>query len=202
MADVAVMATPAAERSDVLDRLGVEAGSYLLVTAHRAANVDEREPLARLVDLLESLPPPVVFPVHPRTRARLAESGFVTRLEEDDGVLLVKPLGYFDFLKLLRHARALLTDSGGAQKEAYLAGVPCLTLRDTTEWVETLEFGWNRLVGLDKRLVLDALGDLERPADRPELYGGGRAGERVVEAIDQWAGTLVGRAAVSPLRPE
>jgi UDP-GlcNAc3NAcA epimerase len=188
MADLTLMSTGLAEeRSDALERFGVRPSSYLLVTVHRAGNVDEQAPLARLVELLEALPLPAVFPIHPRTRARLEASGALARLEAADDLLLSRPLGYLDFLKLLRHATAVLTDSGGVQKEAYLLEVPCLTLRDSTEWVETVELGWNRLVGLDSEGVLEALETFGKPSRHPELYGGGRAGERLVEAIDQWA---------------
>jgi UDP-N-acetylglucosamine 2-epimerase (non-hydrolysing)/UDP-GlcNAc3NAcA epimerase len=160
----------------VLEELGVEPGSYLVVTAHRAGNVDRRDRLEQLTELLARLPAPAIFPVHPRTRARLEEAGLTERLGE--GVRLVAPLGYLDFMKLARHARAVLTDSGGVQKEAYLLGVPCITLRDTTEWVETVESGWNVLVDLDPAAALAAL-DREPPSERPELYGGGHAAERV-----------------------
>jgi UDP-N-acetylglucosamine 2-epimerase len=188
MADVTLMTAPIAEeRSDVLERLGLESRSYLLVTAHRAGNVDEEEPLRRLAELLESLPLPAVFPVHPRTRARLEASGALARLEQKEGLSLTRPLGYLDFLKLLRHAKAVLTDSGGVQKEAYLLRVPCLTLRETTEWVETVELGWNTLVGLDRERVLKALEEFRPPTRHLELYGGGHAGERLVAAIDEWA---------------
>ena len=95
---------------------------------------------------------------------------------------LAPPLGYLDFTALLTHATAVLTDSGGVQKEAYLAGVPCVTLRDTTEWVETVEAGWNVLVDLDRDAALQAL-ERRPPDGRPELYGDGRAGERVVAAL-------------------
>ena len=108
-------------------RWGVESGGYLLVTAHRAGNVDDPARLARLVELLLAVPGPVVLPLHPRTRARLEAAGLLERL--DGRVRLTPPLGYLDFTALLLHARAVLTDSGGVQKEAYLAGVPCLTLR-------------------------------------------------------------------------
>ncbi len=154
-------------------------GEYALVTAHRAGNVDDPARLARLVELLLALPLPVVFPLHPRTRARLAAESLLERLAH---LQLFPPLGYLEFTGLLRHARVVLTDSGGVQKEAYLAGVPCVTLRDTTEWVETVEAGWNTLVDLD---VSAALAALERPAPagRPALYGDGHAGERAVQAL-------------------
>jgi UDP-GlcNAc3NAcA epimerase len=186
MADVTLMMAPVAERSGVLERLGLEHGSYLLVTAHRAGNVDDPDALASLVAVLEALPERAVFPVHPRTQARLEASGALDRLRSSERLLLTPPLGYLDFLKLLRDCHAVLTDSGGVQKEAYLLEVPCLTMRATTEWVETVELGWNRLVGTDRELVLDALARLERPASHPDLYGAGRAGGLVVDAIDEW----------------
>jgi UDP-N-acetylglucosamine 2-epimerase (non-hydrolysing)/UDP-GlcNAc3NAcA epimerase len=104
-------------------------------------------------------------------------------------VTLVPPLGYLDFLELARHARAILTDSGGVQKEAYLLGVPCVTLRDTTEWVETVEAGWNVLVDLDGEAALAAV-ERPPPAERPELYGGGRAAERVCDVVSSYTARL------------
>jgi UDP-GlcNAc3NAcA epimerase len=101
-------------------------------------------------------------------------------------VRVIEPLGYLEFTSLLVHARAVLTDSGGVQKEAYLAGVPCVTLRDTTEWTETVDAGWNTLVGLDPQAARAALGRTP-PAERPQLYGDGRAGERVVQALSRMA---------------
>jgi UDP-GlcNAc3NAcA epimerase len=187
MADVSLAFRDiAAKRSTILADLGLEAGSYLAVTAHRAGNVDPPERLDRLVDLLEALPRPVVFPVHPRTRGRLEGAGLIDRL---DGLRLVPPLGYLDFLELARHARALLTDSGGVQKEAYLLGVPCVTLRNTTEWVETVEAGWNVLVDLDRDAALAAL-ERRPPAERPELFGGGHASDRVCEVVAAYTARL------------
>jgi UDP-GlcNAc3NAcA epimerase len=124
----------------------------------------------------------VVFPVHPRTRARLHEAGLLAELELLEGVALTDPLGYVEFSALLRGARAVLTDSGGVQKEAYLAGVPCITLRSTTEWVETVAGGWNVLADLDVDRVLTSL-ERPIPQNRPQLYGDGKAAERCVAAI-------------------
>jgi UDP-GlcNAc3NAcA epimerase len=185
MVDVALLLAPRAREDRApLAAAGVEPGGYLLATAHRAGNVDDPQRLRALVELLlgASTPSvPVVLPLHPRTRARLEAADLLEALASG-GVRLLPPQGYLEFTSLLVHARAVLTDSGGVQKEAYLAGVPCVTMRDTTEWTETVDAGWNTLVGLDAAAARAAL---ERPpaAERPELYGDGRAGERVVEAL-------------------
>ena len=186
MVDVAQLLAPRArERTAALQACGVEPGGYLLATAHRAGNVDDPARLERLVELLLAVPGPLVLPLHPRTRARLEAAGLLERLA--GGVKLAPPLGYLDFTALLLHACAVLTDSGGVQKEAYLAGVPCVTLRPTTEWTETVDAGWNTLVDLDADAATAAL-ERPLPAERPPLYGDGRAGERVVEAIARMAG--------------
>jgi UDP-GlcNAc3NAcA epimerase len=185
MVDVAHLLAPRARaRTDVLEAFGVTPGEFLVATAHRSGNVDDPARLERLVDLLLAVPGPVVLPVHPRTRARLESAGLLERLQA--GVRLARPLGYLEFTALLLHSRAVLTDSGGVQKEAYLAGVPCVTLRSTTEWAETVETGWNALVDLDAEAAVAALA-CPRPAERPPLYGDGRAGERVVEALRRMA---------------
>jgi UDP-GlcNAc3NAcA epimerase len=178
MVDVAQLLGPrAAARTEALERFGVTPGEYVLATAHRAGNVDDPARLERLVALLDAVPHPVVLPLHPRTSARLDAAGL--RFER---VITAAPLGYLDFTALLHHARAVLTDSGGVQKEAYLAGVPCLTLRRETEWTETVEAGWNAVVDLDVRAALEAIAR-RPPAERPPLYGDGHAGRRVVTAL-------------------
>ena len=185
MVDVARLLEPRArERTGALDAVGVRAGEFLLVTAHRAGNVDDPARLARLVDLLLALPRPTVLPLHPRTRARLESAGALAHLQRAPHMRLAEPLGYLDFTALLLNARTVLTDSGGVQKEAYLAGVPCVTLRDRTEWTETVDAGWNALVDLDTEAALAAL-DRPPPPERPPLYGDGRAGERVVAALQR-----------------
>jgi UDP-N-acetylglucosamine 2-epimerase (non-hydrolysing)/UDP-GlcNAc3NAcA epimerase len=183
MVDVALLVQPRARADDApLQAAGVRPGEYVLATAHRAGNVDDPSRLRALVDLLLAVPAAVVLPLHPRTRARLEAAGWLGELEAAANVRLQPPLGYLAFTALLTRARAVLTDSGGAQKEAYLAGVPCVTLRDTTEWVETVQAGWNVLVDLDADAAVRALGGTP-PAHRPELYGDGHAGERVVAAL-------------------
>lgn len=183
MVDVALRRQPSARSdSETPARHGVQSGEYLLLTAHRAGNVDDPQRLRALVELIEALPLPVVFPLHPRTAARLEEFDLRERLAAIDGLHVSDPLGYVEFSALLCQARAVLTDSGGVQKEAYLAGVPCITLRANTEWVETVQAGWNTLVDLAPAAALAALA-AEPPAERPELYGDGHAAERCVQAI-------------------
>jgi UDP-N-acetylglucosamine 2-epimerase (non-hydrolysing)/UDP-GlcNAc3NAcA epimerase len=183
MVDVALRLQPAARaNTEIPARYGLQPGRYLLLTAHRAGNVDPPERLRALVELVAALPAPVLVALHPRTHARLEQAGLLDQLHGIPGVLVTEPLGYIEFSALLCHARAVLTDSGGVQKEAYLAGVPCVTLRASTEWVETVAAGWNTLVDLDANAALAAL-SRRPPAERPSLYGDGHAAERCVEAI-------------------
>ncbi|HWY18765.1 MAG TPA: UDP-N-acetylglucosamine 2-epimerase (non-hydrolyzing) [Solirubrobacteraceae bacterium] len=207
MVDVALRRQPSASADERTPAaFGVRRGEYLLLTAHRAGNVDDPARLRALVDLVAALPAPVVFPLHPRTHTRLREAGLAGELEKVEGLRLTEPLGYVEFGALLSGARAVLTDSGGVQKEAYLAGVPCITLRANTEWVETVNAGWNTLVDLNAKAALAVL-TWKPPAERPALYGDGHAAERCVAAIGT-LGTPVRRQARPalprrrPRRPE
>ncbi|HWC86822.1 MAG TPA: UDP-N-acetylglucosamine 2-epimerase (non-hydrolyzing) [Solirubrobacteraceae bacterium] len=183
MVDMALMLQPRARaRHDVLGMYDVREGEFVLATAHRAGNVDDPARLQQLVEVLLAVPAPVVLPLHPRTAARLRTSGLLDHLRRAEHVRLTPPLGYLEFTALLCHARAVLTDSGGVQKEAYLAGVPCLTVRPSTEWTETVELGWNVLVDLDVEAMLAALAR-PAPRERPALYGDGHAAERAVAAL-------------------
>jgi len=183
MVDVASAVQPRARpRVDLLAARGLAPREYLFATAHRAGNVDDPVRLASLVDLLCDMPLPVLFAIHPRTRRHLDERDLLGRLESDGRVITAPPLGYLETAALVCNARAVLTDSGGLQKEAYLAGVACVTLRATTEWTETVESGWNTLVDLDAGAARDAV-EREPPSEHPELYGDGHAGERVLAAL-------------------
>jgi UDP-GlcNAc3NAcA epimerase len=181
MVDVARTFGPIAARSDAPERLGVARGEYALVTVHRQSNTSP-EAMPALVEVLEAIGRPAVFAVHPRTRAALERAGLLERAAAT--ARLTPPLGYLDFTALLISAGVCLTDSGGVQKEAYLHRVPCVTLRDTSEWVETIELGWNRLTGgLDAGAVVAALAAAERPAEHPPLYGDGDAAARIAEVV-------------------
>jgi UDP-N-acetylglucosamine 2-epimerase (non-hydrolysing)/UDP-GlcNAc3NAcA epimerase len=187
MVDVALATRERAlARTQTLERYGLEPGGYVLVTAHRAANVDDPQALAALVALLEAVGGKLVMAVHPRTRERLERTNLSARAAA--AASLIPPQGYLDFAALLCHARAVLTDSGGVQKEAYLAGVRCVTLRESTEWGETVAAGWNTLVGRDADAAVAALARAV-PAQRPALYGDGHAGEAVVAALEAYEET-------------
>jgi UDP-GlcNAc3NAcA epimerase len=172
MADATLRFGPIArERSKILERLGLEPGAYVLATIHREANV-RPERLVRIVAGLKRVEGPVVFPAHPRARAAL-DGGFPT----------IAPLGYLDFAALASQARVIVTDSGGLQKEAYWYGVPCVTARPSTEWVDTVEAGANVLVDDDPERIAAAVAGARMPESRPQLYGDGKASVRIAEAL-------------------
>ncbi len=172
--------------SRILDRLGLAPGNYVLATLHRAYNTDDRETLASFLSTLAEIAEPVVFPVHPRTRARLQQLDPATRESvHAPGLRLIDPLGYLDMLQLEQNARVILTDSGGVQKEAYFFGVPCITLRPETEWVETVTAGMNIVTGTDRTAVLSALAKSDWPREHPSLFGDGCAAARIVRALEE-----------------
>jgi UDP-N-acetylglucosamine 2-epimerase len=165
--------------SKVLESLRLAHGAYHLLTVHRAENTDQPERLTAILRGVGESGRPTVFPVHPRTLAVLKTVS--TSLPSN--VKAVDPVGYLEMLMLEENAEAIVTDSGGVQKEAYFAARPCITLRATTEWTETIEAGWNVLVGADPSAIADAMNTFRPNGDRPSLFGDGRAAERVVEAI-------------------
>ena len=179
MADACFRLAPLArERSHVLERFELEPGTYVVATIHREANV-RPERMARIVDGLGRIPEPVLFPAHPRTRALLRPLNG----ELPANLRLVDPLGYLDMAALCSQARVIVTDSGGLQKEAYWYGVPCVTARPSTEWVDTVEAGANVLVDADPGRLAAAVAAARMPDERPPLYGDGHASERVATAL-------------------
>ncbi len=165
---------------DTLGEYGVSAAGYLLATIHRPRNADDPTRLLPILDTLLDHDEPVLLPLHPRTRAVLEGLNLLKRYEK----LIIPPLGYLEMQALLRHARLLVTDSGGLQKESYLHATPCLTLMPQSEWVETVESGWNRLTEPEE--LGELLGSFKPTANRPDLFGNGKAGEQVAELVESY----------------
>jgi UDP-GlcNAc3NAcA epimerase len=178
----------ARSNSNVIERLQLNARGYALVTIHRAANTDDLARLKRIVQILNGTRETVIFPVHPRTRKALGQLD----IQFASHVRLVDPVSYFDMMMLEENARLIATDSGGVQREAYFLGVPCLTLRDETEWIETVTAGWNRVVGTEPEQVLDAWFSFAPPAERPSIFGDGTAARRIARILDSETVTLGG----------
>ena len=168
-----------------------EKGEYIYVTCHRAENTDNPAALASIVSALTRIPREtglrIIYPVHPRTRRALEKTGLAGRLEEAEGVCLLKPVPYFTSLRLARDAAVTLTDSGGLQKESFILGTPVVTMRGTTEWVETVEYGWNIIAGSSEEAIIEGVKrfiEEKPPRINPgDLYGGGEASRRIAEAV-------------------
>ena len=169
----------ATQSPEILKRLGLTKQHYLLATVHRSENTDDLARLSQILNAFNALDEPVVFPVHPRARKMITCAG----LRLAGHVQLIDPIGYLDMVALAGAARLVLTDSGGLQKEAYWLGVPCVTLRDETEWVETVEAGWNRLVGSDSEKIVEAAHFFAPSGPRPVVYGDGLAAVKCVDLI-------------------
>lgn len=173
----------ARERSSVLGRLGLLEQSYVLATCHRAENTDDPQRLQAIIQALAELAGemPVVLPLHPRTRNTLAALGLNAALK---AVTLVEPLPFLDMIRLEQTARCIVTDSGGVQKEAFFYQVPCVTMRDETEWPETVELGWNQLVGAARERIVDAVLQAQRPVPSGcAPYGDGTASQLIAEGL-------------------
>jgi UDP-N-acetylglucosamine 2-epimerase len=174
----------AKERSTVLQDLGLQQGCYLLLTIHRAYNTDDPETLKAILSALQLVSETIVFPVHPRTRQKLQDFDLLRNASAQKNLILIDPVDYLDMLVLEQNARAILTDSGGVQKEAFFFAVPCLTLRPETEWVETVQSGWNILVGVDSKKISAGLQHAFPSADQqPEMFGNGQSAVAIVKIL-------------------
>lgn len=173
----------AQQESDILDRIGFVEGEFILSTVHRASNTDDPERLEAIVDGLSSAPLPVVLPVHPRTENRLKEYELWERATTE--LDIIDPVGYLDFVRLLDASKRVATDSGGVQKEAFYLDTACVTMRDETEWVETVEAGWNVLVGADREKIKAELSKDWFVPEKPTPYGDGNAAEEIVNLLTE-----------------
>ncbi len=179
----------AAARSTILDRMGLKPQGYILVTVHRAANTDTLSNLEGIVRALNTIEEPIIFPVHPRTRMALRKLScrFAAHVRD------VEPVSYLDMLALELGARAIVTDSGGVTREAFFAGVPCITLREETEHVETVECGWNTLVGTDPDRIVQAVREFRPNRARPPVFGDGKAAPKIVGVLESAYSDVVRR---------
>lgn len=174
-----------AQQSTMLEQLQLAPKAYLLATVHRPYNTDDPTTLRRILHAFGALAQPVLFPVHPRTRKKIAELGF-DQDAANANVIFIEPVGYLDMLHLLQNARLLLTDSGGMQKEAYFFAVPCVTLRPETEWVETVTMGWNVLVGTDQEKIVTTVHHHQWPHGHPApVFGDGKASQHICRQLEE-----------------
>jgi len=172
----------AESKSAILEDLNLESKQYLVATIHRPSNTDNKKNLSNIVEAFCSVDETIVLPVHPRTEKFLKEYNLYNKLQEK--VRIIKPVGYLDFIKLMNHSKKIITDSGGVQKEAYIFKVSCITLRDKTEWVETVEDGWNVLVGSDKDKIVKMANNFEPENKQRNVFGDGKASERIAEILE------------------
>jgi UDP-N-acetylglucosamine 2-epimerase len=182
MCDVVISNSKRAdEHSKIIDKLGLVKQKYFLATVHRPENTDYKDRLSEIFDIFASTAGKIIFPIHPRTKNKVQEYG----IKYPDNILVVDPLGYLDMLQLMQNAEAILTDSGGIQKEAYYLNIPCITLRDESEWTETITAGWNFIVGADKEKFNTAFKELDKVKKKahPSLYGDGKTAEKIVEVL-------------------
>lgn len=185
MLDALLHSLPIArKRSTILDQLGVEPRKYALVTIHRPANTDNPKRLKQIIKALNSTSETIIMPIHPRTKLALSS----IKVNLNDNIQVIEPMGYFDMLVLEENARIIATDSGGVQREAYYLEIPCLTLRDESEWVDTIATGWNILVGADQKKILKNWFDFKPPAEHPKIYGKGNASQLIVDIINESMG--------------
>jgi UDP-N-acetylglucosamine 2-epimerase len=178
----------AIKKSKILQTLGIKPQSYYLATVHRPRNTDNRARLEEIFYAFQELDYPVVLPLHPRTKRCLMEHGLLNTVQALDNLLIIKPLGYLDFLMLEQHARLILTDSGGVQREAYFLGVPCVTLKELSPWPETVHDGWNVIAEITREEIVQTVVCFECPQQLGSAFGDGTASRQISEILTQWSG--------------
>jgi len=162
-----------------INKIKVEDKNFILLTIHRQENTDDLSRLSSIVEAINMINKSIIFPVHPRTRKTLTQSG----LKFGDHVSLIDPVGYYEMIAYEEACDFVITDSGGVQKEAFFFKKPCITLRDSTEWVELVEHGWNTLTGANTKKIINAVNNISTPSEYPSLYGEGKAAENIISVL-------------------
>jgi UDP-N-acetylglucosamine 2-epimerase (non-hydrolysing) len=192
MYDVLLQQLPKAEKTQILEQLGLTPKTYALLTTHRPENVDNPENLKNITEAILRLNQlTIIFPAHPRTQKQLQKTKLYKKLEKQDHIKIIKPIGYHETVKLIKNAALILTDSGGMQKEAFWLKTPCVTLREKTEWPETVKLGANHLVGVNKQKIIETTGEILEKGDKiteklkntPNPFGDGEASRKILGVI-------------------
>lgn len=177
-------------KSKILENLDIVKKKYMLATIHRAENTDNKQNLKRIIEALVDSGEKIILPLHPRTKKSILKYSLNSKLDNSQ-VTVIEPLPYLDMLAMEKNAKKILTDSGGMQKEAYFFNVPCITMREVTEWTETVDWGLNLLVGSDKEKIMDAISNFEGNGKTKPVYGKGDASKKIVEEIIKFAESIV-----------
>ncbi|GAA0124712.1 UDP-N-acetylglucosamine 2-epimerase (non-hydrolyzing) [Clostridium sp. CTA-19] len=172
--------TIAEEKSKIISELGLEKNEYILTTIHRAENTNSIDRLRNIIEALNESKENIVLPLHPRTKKYMDDYG----LKFNENIKIINPIGYLDMLSLEANSKKIVTDSGGVQKEAFFMSKPCITMRDETEWIETVENGWNIIVGTDKEKILDAIKNFIPKKEKEDIFGDGKAGQKINDLLE------------------
>ena len=171
----------AKKKSNIVNELNLIENKYILTTIHRAENTNDINRLRNIIQALNESNKTIVLPLHPRTKKYIDSYG----LSFNNNVKVIEPIGYLDMISLEMHAEKIVTDSGGVQKEAFFMKKPCITMRDETEWVETVQNGWNTIVGTDKEKILSAIMNFVPNREQENIFGDGKAGEKILKVIKE-----------------
>ncbi len=183
MHDIQIELKSQKSKVKILKKLSIKPKQYLLATIHRQENTDKKENLSNIIEAFCRIEDTIIFPAHPRTVKYLKDYKLDKIVVASKNIKLIEPVGFFDMIALENNARMIMTDSGGVQKEAYIAKVPCITLRQETEWTETVKSGWNQLASADKAKIIRLAGNFPKPKSHPDFLGDGRAYQKIAKII-------------------
>jgi len=186
MADIQLKLKAQSSKLKILETLGIKPKGYLLATVHRQENTDNKENLKHILEAFSKIKETIIFPIHPRTKKYIKLYKFEKLLKSAPNLRIIEPVGFFEMLQLENNAKMILTDSGGVQKEAYIARVPCITLRQETEWVETVKSGWNRLAGTEVRKIVRLAKNFPKTKSHPNFLGDGQAYLKITKIIKEF----------------